>query len=345
MNFYYCYFFNLSPFLGKGISDLRTNCFYNFFIRLSYQTFCRAAGLVLTLIISLSPIAVKAQDTTGDNYITNPNATVESIGKGVAKPWQMHLDAGSSIISQEIAFFHNYIMMPLIIFICLFVLTLLVIVMVRFSEKKNPVPSKVSHNTMLEIIWTAVPLIILAIMFIPSIKILYQMESRDKSDLVVKVTANQWFWNYEYSDLGQYGDGVTIKFDSLMVPKDALRQDEKSLYTLKTDRPLFLPVNKRVKIILTSADVIHSFSVIKLGLKMDAIPGRNNETWVTVLEPGVYYGFCTELCGTGHAFMPIEIHAVTEDEFTNWVSRGGVVPSQPLVQTGKNNGQYHAKKL
>lgn len=243
---------------------------------------------------------------------------------GNAQPWQMGMTAGASDVSAQVVFFHNYVLLPVIGFICVFVLLLLAIVIFRFSEKKNPVPSKVSHNTVLEVVWTAIPLLILGIMFIPSIRILYFAESTGQSDITVKVVGHQWYWSYVYTDVKSYNVGDdTVKYDSIMMTKEALPADEKDLYRLRADKPLYLPLNKKVKLILTSQDVIHSFSVLPLGLKMDAIPGRNNETWVRATKPGIYYGFCTELCGINHAFMPIEIRVVSDDEFQNWLNSNG----------------------
>ncbi|MGI9461676.1 MAG: cytochrome c oxidase subunit II [Alphaproteobacteria bacterium] len=247
-------------------------------------------------------------------------------------PWQMGLTGAASQVAEQVQWFHNWVLMPLIIVICVFVLLLLLVVIFRFSEKKNPVPSKVSHNTALEIIWTAIPLLILGVMFIPSIKILYFMESSGPSDMTVKAVGHQWYWSYEYTDIKKFTirdvdvdidtTPKIVRYDSILVPKDDLPTNQQHLYRLKVDKPLYIPVNRRVKIILTSQDVVHSFSVLPLGLKMDAIPGRNNETWVTATATGVYYGFCTELCGAGHSFMPIEVRVVSENEFQNWLNDG-----------------------
>ncbi len=264
------------------------------------------SGIAITASLA-APIKLLAQDATGN---------IESN----AKPWQMMMTPGASETANQVWAFHNYVLMPVIVFICLFVLVLLVIVVARFSEKKNPVPSKVSHNTPLEVVWTAIPLLILGLMFIPSIKILYFMESSGPSDVTIKVIGHQWYWSYEYLDAKSYGGDANnpIKYDSILTPREALPDDQKSLYRLKVDKPLYIPVNKRVKLILTSQDVIHSYSVLPLGLKMDAIPGRNNETWVSATKTGTYYGFCTELCGANHAFMPVEIRVVSDGEFQDW---------------------------
>lgn len=253
-----------------------------------------------------------------------------------ANQWNMGLGGAASEVADQIQWFHNWILLPVAVFISVFVLALLLIVMFRFSEKKNPVPSKISHNTALEVMWTAVPLLILGLMFIPSIKILYFMESNGPSDITVKVTGQQWFWSYEYTDVKNYG-APPPKYDSIMVAEKDLPDSEKNLYRLKVDNALYIPVNKRVKIILTSQDVSHSFSVLQLGLKMDAIPGRNNETWVTATKPGVYYGFCTELCGAGHAFMPIEIHAVDDGEFQGWLNTLGKGATPAVDATKKTS--------
>ncbi|MDI9313514.1 MAG: cytochrome c oxidase subunit II [Hydrotalea sp.] len=256
---------------------------------------------------------------------------------GNASPWQMNMGGAASQVAEQVQWFHNWVLMPVIVFICLFVLVLLFIIIFRFSEKKNPVPSKIAHNTPLEIVWTAVPLLILGLMFIPSIKILYFMESTGKSDMTVKITGHQWYWSYEYADVKDYGgeDGNPVKYDSIIAPEDSLPDDQKSLYKLKVDKALYIPVNKRVKMILTSQDVMHSFSVLPLGLKMDAVPGRNNETWVNATQPGIYYGFCTELCGANHAYMPIEIHVVSDSEFQDWLKSQSGAPAAPDANNNK----------
>ena len=270
---------------------------------------------------------------------TAQDASQAAGGWGDVKPWQMGMADGASQVASQVQWFHNWVLLPVIVIITIFVLVLLLIVIFRFSEKKNPVPSKISHNTALEIVWTAIPLLILGLMFIPSIKILYFMESTGASDVTVKVTGHQWYWSYEYSEAKDFGGDVAnpVKYDSIIVPKDSLPEDQKNLYRLKVDKALYIPVNKRVKLLLTSQDVIHSFSVLPLGLKMDAIPGRNNETWVNATKEGVYYGFCTELCGVSHAYMPIEIHVVTDSEFQDWLKSQNSNAPTPDANTKKSS--------
>jgi cytochrome c oxidase subunit 2 len=223
-------------------------------------------------------------------------------------------------IGQEALWFHNYILMPIITIISLFVLALLLWVIVRYRRAANPVPSRNSHNTVLEILWTVVPVLILVAIAIPSIRLLAHQYSPPKADLTVKVTGNQWYWTYAYPDNGGF------EIVSNMLSKDeAAKRGEPRL--LAVDERMVVPAGATVKVIVTAADVIHSWGVPAFWVKMDAVPGRLNETWFKVDRPGLYYGQCFELCGARHGFMPITVEVVPPAQFAAWIaSKGGTMP-------------------
>lgn len=239
-------------------------------------------------------------------------STLSFADSGQPEPWQFGFQESASSIMTKLDNFHD--MLLVIIFaIAIFVLALLIYVCIRFSRKNNPNPSKTSHNTLLEIIWTAVPVIILLIIVVPSLRVLYYLDGERESDMTLKVIGYQWYWGYEYPDNGD------IKFDSYMLKDDELEENDVRL--LSVDNEVVLPINTNVRIQLTAADVIHSWAIPALGIKRDAVPGRLNETWVNIDKVGTYYGQCSELCGVGHGFMPIEIKAVTKEEFAQWVEK------------------------
>ncbi|GAA4824474.1 hypothetical protein GCM10023232_22890 [Sphingosinicella ginsenosidimutans] len=219
-------------------------------------------------------------------------------------------------IGEEAAWFHNKILMTLIIAISIFVLILLLIVIVRFRRGANPTPTRTAHNTVLEVIWTLVPVIILVLIAIPSIRLLAHQYSPPRADLTVKVTGNQWFWEYEYPD-----NGIHIVSNMLTDEQARARHEPRQL---GVDNRLVVPAGAVVKVIVTSNDVIHSWGVPGFWVKIDAVPGRLNETWFKVDRPGVYYGVCYELCGARHGFMPIAVEVLPRDQFAQWVaSQGG----------------------
>jgi len=215
--------------------------------------------------------------------------------------------------------FHDWILMPLIVAISIFVLFLLLWVVFRYRRSANPVPTRNTHNTFLEIVWTAVPVLILVFIAVPSIDLLRAQYDPPPADLTVKVTGNQWYWTYEYPDLG-------VNFDSNMLTDDQARAAREPRQ-LGVDNRMVVPVGAVVKVITTASDVIHSFGVPALWIKMDAVPGRLNETWFRADRPGVYYGVCYELCGARHGYMPIAVEVVSREAFAQWVaSRGGHMP-------------------
>jgi cytochrome c oxidase subunit 2 len=237
------------------------------------------------------------------------NGGPAAAGLGQPSPWQVGLQQAASPVMDNIIWFHDFLLY-IITGIAGFVLVLLVIVMVRFNARANPVPSRTTHNTLIEIAWTLIPIVILMFIAVPSFKLLFYQLNIPAADLTVKATGKQWYWSYSYPDNGLF------EFDSLML-KDGERKDGQPRL-LAVDNEMVVPVNKTVRVITTGADVIHSFAVPSFGIKIDAVPGRINETWFTATREGVYYGQCSELCGKDHAFMPIAVRAVSEQAFSAW---------------------------
>lgn len=225
-------------------------------------------------------------------------------------PWQMNLQTPVTPVAEELVWFHNYLLV-IITAITAFVLLLLIWVMVKFNAKANPVPSKNAHNTLLEIIWTAVPVLILVAIAIPSYRILYFMDTIEEAELTVKITGNQWFWTYEFPD-------DEIEFDSLPLADDEIDVAAGEHRLLEVDTPLILPVDTDIRLLFTANDVLHAWTIPAFGVKLDTVPGRINETWTRIRTQGKYYGQCSELCGIDHSYMPIVVHAVTRAEFDAW---------------------------
>jgi cytochrome c oxidase subunit 2 len=230
---------------------------------------------------------------------------------GEPQPWEIGLQKPATPVMAEIVWFHDFLLW-IIGAVALFVLALLVIVMVRFNARANPVPSRTTHNTFIEVVWTVVPVLILVTIAVPSFRLLFFELKVPKPDVVVKATGKQWFWTYSYPD-------QKFEFDSLMVETKDLKPGQPRLLTV--DNEMVVPVNKVVKVLTTGADVIHSFAVPSFGIKIDAIPGRINDTWFKAERVGTYYGQCSELCGRGHAFMPIVVHVVSEKDYLAWVEQ------------------------
>jgi len=231
-------------------------------------------------------------------------------GLGQPSPWEVGLQQSASPVMDNIIWFHDFLLY-IITGIAGFVLVLLVVVMVRFNARTNPLPSRTTHNTFIEIAWTLIPIVILMFIAVPSFKLLFLQLNVPAADLTVKATGKQWYWSYSYPDNGQF------EFDSLMLKEGERKEGQPRL--LAVDNEMVVPVNKIVRVITTGSDVIHSFAVPSFGIKIDAVPGRINETWFTATREGVYYGQCSELCGKDHAFMPIAVHVVSEQAFSAWV--------------------------
>jgi len=231
---------------------------------------------------------------------------------GEPKPWQIGFQDPGSPTMVHITQFHS-LLLWVISAISLFVLILLVWVIYRYRESRSPTPSRTTHNTLVEVMWTVVPVIILVLVFIPSYRLLAYVDKVADADMTLKVIGHQWYWSYEYPDHGNF------TFDALLVPVEDL--EDKSKRLMETDNHVVLPVGKKIRLLLTSEDVIHSWGVPSLGIKLDTVPGRLNETWVEISQEGLYYGFCSELCGVNHSFMPIAIEAVSEADFNAWVEK------------------------
>jgi len=231
--------------------------------------------------------------------------------EGIAVPWQIGFQPSGSPIMQQIHSFHTYVNV-IVTLIALFVLGLLVFVMIRFNERRNPQPSRTTHNTALEIAWTVIPVLILISIAIPSFRLLYAQYDFPEADLHITATGSQWYWSYEYPDHG-------ITFDSIMVPEADLKEGQPRL--LAVDHEVVVPVNKNVIVGLKSNDVIHDWAVPAFGVKLDAVPGRLQSTWFRAESEGIYYGQCSELCGRNHAFMPIAVRIVSEEEFADWLAK------------------------
>ncbi|QOZ31089.1 MULTISPECIES: cytochrome c oxidase subunit II [Bradyrhizobium] len=224
---------------------------------------------------------------------------------GQPAPWEHTLQEAATPVMENIIWFHNFLLV-LITVITLFVLALLVIVVVKFNARANPVPSRTTHNTLIEVAWTLIPVLILVGIAVPSFRLLFLELDVPKPDLTVKVTGKQWYWSYAYPDNGKF------EFDSLL-------DKDKQPRLLGVDNEMVVPVNKVVRIQTTGADVIHSFAVPAFGVKIDSVPGRLNESWFKATKTGVFYGQCSELCGKDHAFMPIAVRVVSDQEFATWV--------------------------
>jgi cytochrome c oxidase subunit II len=232
-------------------------------------------------------------------------------GLGQPTPWQLGLQEAASPVMEDINSFHNFVLW-IITAVTAFVLILLLIIIVRFNARANLTPSRTTHNTLLEVMWTIVPVIILLLIAVPSFRLLFLQLDVPKPDLTVKATGKQWFWSYSYPDNGNF------EFNSLMVAEKDLKPGQPRLLTV--DNELVVPVNKIVHVLVTGADVIHSFAVPSFGIKIDAVPGRLNDTWFKATREGLFHGQCSELCGKNHAFMPISVRVVSESDFNTWVN-------------------------
>jgi cytochrome c oxidase subunit II len=231
--------------------------------------------------------------------------------EGQPAPWQMGFQPPATPIMEQITSFHTYVTI-IITVIALFVLGLLVYVMARFNEGRNPEPSRTTHHTLLEIAWTIVPVLILVAIAIPSFRLLFAQYDLPKGDLTITATGSQWYWTYEYPDQG-------ITFDSIMVQDADLKEGQPRLLTV--DREVVVPVGKNVKVQVKANDVIHDWAVPAFGVKLDAVPGRLQTTWFRAERKGVYHGQCSELCGRNHAFMPITVRVVSEAAFADWLAK------------------------
>ena len=255
---------------------------------------CRVIRLFVTVTVMMSAVL------SGQAAASEPT------------PWQIGLPPPVTPTAQMINDFHDALNV-IIFLITIFVLGLLLYACFRFRESRNPTPSKTTHNTLIEILWTVIPIVILVGIAIPSMKLLYFADKVEDADMTLKVIGHQWYWEYQYPDHGNFS------FDANMIPDDELKPGQKRL--MDTDNPVVLPVGKKVRLLFASVDVIHNWSMSSFGVKIDTTPGRLNETWVQIDKAGTYYGFCSELCGVNHAYMPIMVQAVLPAEFDAWVKR------------------------
>lgn len=233
---------------------------------------------------------------------------------GAPVPAGHDLQPAATEVMRDIVAFHNFLL-PIIIAVSIFVLALLLWVIVRYNRRVNPTPKKFTHNMMVEVIWTIVPVLILVAIAWKSFPLIYKEERIPEAELTLKVTGNSWRWDFEYPDLG-------VRLTSNLLDEQTARAEGRP-YLLATDTPLYVPVGTTVRVLVTSNDVIHAFAVPAFGIKEDAIQGRVNETWFNVDREGVFYGQCSELCGVNHAYMPVEVHAVSRAEFDQWVAANG----------------------
>jgi len=246
-----------------------------------------------------------------------PAFAAQAPGDGKPAPGEIGLQMANSPIADEIHAFHNGILLPIITVICLFVLALLIYVVVKFNEKANPQPSRTTHNTLLEVAWTVVPVLILVFIAIPSFRLLAHQLIIPKPDVTIKVTGNQWYWSYAYPQ----DQGGGFSFDSILIPEDQIDPAKGQIRLLSVDNEAVVPVGKKIRFQVTASDVIHSFTVPAFGIRIDAVPGRLNETWFQAERTGIYYGQCSKICGKDHAFMPIAVRVVSAEDYAAWLAQ------------------------
>ncbi|WP_408088822.1 cytochrome c oxidase subunit II [Rhodoplanes sp. SY1] len=262
----------------------------------------------MTGVLRVLCVALAAVTMIGIGGLAGPDAALAGLGQ--PSPWQLGMQEAAAPVMKDVVWFHDLLLWIITAIVAL-VLVLLVVVTLRFNAKANPTPSRTTHNTLIEVLWTVVPVIILVVIAVPSFRIMFVQLNTPQADVTVKATGKQWFWSYAYPDQGKF------EFDSLMVPEGELKPGQPRL--LAVDNEMVVPVGKVVRVQVTGADVIHAFAVPSFGIKIDAVPGRLNETWFKAEREGVYYGQCSELCGKDHAFMPIAVRVVSEQAFTAWV--------------------------
>jgi cytochrome c oxidase subunit 2 len=232
-------------------------------------------------------------------------------GMGQPSPWQMGFQQSAAPTMDDITWFHNFVLW-IVVAITAFVLALLIAVILKFNARANPTPSRTTHNTLLEVGWTVIPVLILATIAVPSFRVLFVQLNIPPSDLTIKATGNQWNWTYTYPD-------DKIEFTSILAcDQDRLKCEAPRL--LAVDNPIVVPLNKVVRVQVIGSDVIHSFKVPSFGIMVDAIPGRLNETWFKATREGTYYGQCSELCGKDHAYMPIEVRVLNDKDYAAWLA-------------------------
>ena len=244
--------------------------------------------------------------------------TGPSFAQSGPQPWQMNFRPSATPVMDDIVDFHN-LLLVIEVLIVLFVLGLMVYICVKFNAKANPVPSKTTHNVFLEVVWTVIPIIILIVITVPSVKLLVFMDKapKDKVEMTLKVIGHQWYWSYEYPDAGN------LAFDSNIIPDEEIDASKGQIRLLEVDNRIAIPVDTTIRVIMTSEDVLHNWAVPAFGIKMDTVPGRINEAWIRVpaARAGVYRGQCSELCGVNHGYMPIVIEAKSKQDFAKWLDK------------------------
>ena len=256
---------------------------------------------------------------------------------GQPVPWQVDFQEAATPVMAQVQNFNTTISVVIVV-INWFVIALLVYVMWRFSAKRNPTPSKTTHNTLIEVVWTVAPMLILIIVAVPSLRLLYFQDRAVDAEMTIKAVGHQWYWTYEYPDHGGF------EFDALMIADDEIGPGQVRL--LETDNRIVVPVDTSVRLLVTATDVIHAWTVPSFGVKVDAVPGRLSETWFRIEREGVYYGQCSELCGVYHGFMPIAVEAVSKEAFADWVEKARVefarddAPAPARVAQAAPGGTY-----
>jgi len=268
------------------------------------------------------------------SIISKKAISAENVGQAV--PWGLNLREPFSPFMAESVAFHNELLW-LVSIISLFILALMVIIVLKYNAKSNPKPSKTTHNTFLEISWTVVPVLILVLMAIPSFKLLYKGDVVPEAHMTIKAIGHQWYWSYEYPDHGNF------TYDAWLVQDEEDLEDQSRLFTrlLTTDTRVVVPVGKIIRVQVTSSDVIHAWAVPSLGVKKDSVPGRLNETWFIADREGIFYGQCSELCGLNHGFMPIEVHAVSEEKFLEWIEEA----KEKFAKVGEEKNLQLAREI
>ena len=258
-------------------------------------------------------------------YLYTLLATICSTSTSANQPkeWQLGFQNAASESMRDIVNFHNNLLLPIIIAISVFVLFLMVYACIRFRASRNPNPSKRTHNVLVEVVWTLVPCLILIVMAVPSFKVLYSQDEIPKADVTIKAIGYQWYWGYEYPD-------ENIIFDSYMIEENDLKEGQPRL--LAVDNEVIVPVNKVVKVLITANDVLHAWALPAFGVKRDAMPGRVNETWFKAERTGTFYGQCSELCGIKHAFMPITVRVVSEQEYLDWLEEAKIKFAKEVIE-------------
>ncbi len=253
-------------------------------------------------------------------------------GADQPRDWQLGLQPAASTTMERVVDLHD-LLMVVITLITVFVVALLLYVMFRFSERRNPTPSKTTHNTVIEVLWTTVPVIILVIIAIPSFKLLYYADRVEDADMTIKAIGHQWYWSYEYPDHGDF------TFDGIMLSDDEREEGQPRL--LATDTFVVLPIDTKIRLLVTADDVLHAFAMPAFGIKLDANPGKINETWMEITREGTYYGQCSEICGAGHSYMPIAIKAVSKAAFDEWVGQA----QEEYARAGKPEDGPHLAQV